>query len=113
MHQVDLYNDALKQGTDYSDILDLNDYEILAWQFALYHLHSGTGSTLTLTIQYSYDKFNWSDGSAILTTGAAGSGILPVDQDVLNKLYPQRYLRFKIVVGTADADVVFLSLGIA
>lgn len=113
MYQVDLYNEALAQGTDQSMELDLNDYELPAWQFALYHKHTGAASTLTLTIQYSHDGFTWVDGATLLTTGAVGSGILPVDEATLNRLYVQRHLRFKIVVATADADNVFLSLGMA
>jgi len=113
MYQVDLYNEALAQGTDYSEEIDLSDYDLPAWQFALYHIHAGASSTLTLTIQYSYDKSTWIDGATLLTTGAVASGMLPVDEATINKLYVQRYLRFKIVVATADATSVFLSLGMA
>ena len=114
MYQVDLYNKALNVGTDYSDSVDLSMYNLPAWEFALYHIHAGTaGSTLTLTIQYSYDKSVWIDGAVILTTGAIGSAIAPVDEATLNKLYPMRHLRFKIVVATQNASSIFLSLGMA
>jgi len=113
MYQIDLYNEALAQGTDQSMELDLNDYDLPAWQFALYHIHAGAASTLTLTIQYSYDKYTWVDGAELLSTGAVGSGVLPVDEATINKLYAQRYLRFKITVATADASSVFLSLGMS
>ena len=114
MYQVDLYNKALDVGTAYSEELDLNNYNLPAWEFALYHIHAGTaGSTLTLTIQYSYDKSTWIDGAEILSTGAIGSGIIAVDEATINKLYPMRYLRFKIVVATQNASSIFLSLGMA
>ena len=114
MYQIDLYNSALDIGTDYSEEIDLRKYFLPAWQFSLYHIHAGTvGSTLTLTIQYSYDKSTWIDGAEILSTGAIGSGIVAVDEATINKLYPQRYLRFKIVVATQNASSVFLSLGMA
>ena len=114
MYQVDLYNEALDVGTDYSEVVDLANYRLPAWQFALYHIHAGTaGATLTLTIQYSYDKGTWIDGAEILTTGAIGSAIAAVDEATINKLYPMRYLRFKIVIAAQNASSVFLSLGMA
>ena len=114
MYQIDLYNKALAAGTDYSNIVDLANYRLPAWQFALYHKHtSGGAATLTLTIQYSYDRSTWIDGAEILTTGAVGSAIAPVDEATINKLYPQAHLRFKIVVADVDATNVFLSLGMA
>ncbi len=114
MYQVDLYNKALAQGTDYSNIVDLGVYNLPAWQFALNHVHASAGAaTLTLTTQYSHDKTTWVDGAAILTTGAVGSGVIPVDEATINRLYPQRYLRFKILIADVDATNVFLSLGMA
>jgi len=114
MYQIDIYNSALDVGTAYSNIVDLGTYYLPAWQFSLYHIHAGTvGSTLTLTIQYSYDRSTWIDGAAILTTGAIGSGMVAVDEATIHKLYPQRYLRFKVVVATQNASSVFLSLGMA
>lgn len=114
MYQIDLYNKALAAGTDYSAVVDLGTFRLPAWQFALYHLHDSAGAaTLTLTIQYSYDKTTWIDGAVILTTGAKGSGIVAVDEATINKLYPMRYLRFKIVIADVDATSVFLSLGMA
>lgn len=114
MYQIDMYNEALAIGTDYSEIVDLGTYHSLAWHFALYHKHAGTaGSTLTITIQYSYDKSTWIDGAEILSTGAIGSGIVAVDEATINRLYPMRYLRFKITVATQNASNVFLSLGMA
>ncbi len=114
MYQVDLYNKALAQGTAYSNIVDLGTYKLPAWQFALYHIHaSGGAATLTLINQYSYDKSTWIDGATILTTGAVGSGMVAADEATINKLFVQRYLRFKITVADADATNVFLSLGMA
>ena len=113
MYQVDLYNKALAQGTDYSNVVNLAIYRLPAWQFALSHIHTSAGAaTLTLTIQYSWNKRTWVDGAEILTTGAVGSGVVAVDE-AINKLYPMKYLRFKIVVADVDATNVFLSLGLA
>lgn len=113
MYQVDIYNKALAQGTDYSNVVDLAKYRLPAWQFAIsYILESGGVATLTLTIQYSWDKTTWVDGAEVLTTGAVGSGMAAVDE-AINKLYPMRYLRFTILVADADATNVFLSLGLA
>ena len=114
MYQIDLYNKALAVGTDYSNIVDLAKYRLPAWQFALYHSHaSGGAATLTLTIQYSYNRSTWIDEAEILATGAVGSGIVAVDEATLNRLYPQRSLRFKIAVAAVNATNVFLSLGMA
>lgn len=114
MYQIDLYNKALNAGTDYSNVVDLANYRLPAWQFALYHLHSSSGAaTLTLTNQYSYDETTWIDGAVILTTGATGSGIVAVDEATINKLYPQRYFKLKILIADANATKVFLSLGMA
>jgi len=114
MYQLDVYNKALAQGTAYSNVVELATYKLPAWQFALYHYHSSGGAgTLTLTIQYSYDQTTWIDGAEILTTGAKGSGMVAVDEATIHKLYPMRYLRFKIVVATADATNIRLVLGMA
>jgi len=113
MYQVDLYNKALAQGTAYSNVVNLATYRLPAWQFALsYILESAGAATLTLTIQYSWNKSTWIDGAEILSTGAVGSALVAVDEAV-NKLYPMKYLRFKILVADADATKVFLSLGLA
>jgi len=113
MHQISLYNGALDVGTDYSDIVNLTTYRLPAWEFGLYHIHAGTvGSTLTLTIQYSYDNVTWVDGAKILDGGAIGSGVVAVDETIY-KLYPMKYLRFKIVVAVQNASSIFLSLGMA
>lgn len=114
MYQVDLYNEALDIGTDYSKELDLRKYDLPAWQFALYYVFAGTvGSTLTLTIQYSYDKSTWIDGAILLSTGAIGGAMLAVDEATINKLYPARHFRLKIVIATQNASSVFITLGMA
>ena len=114
MYQVDLYNKALDVGTDYSNVLDLATYNLPAWQFALYYVFAGTvGATLTLTNQYSWDKTTWVDGAEIVTTGAIGGALVPVDEATINKLYPIRYYRLKIVIATQNASSVFITLGMA
>jgi len=116
MYQISLYNGALNVGTDYSDIVNLTTYRLPAWEFGLYHIHAGTvGSTLTLTIQYSLHgdvNGTWTDGAKILDGGAIGSGVVAVDETIY-KLYPMKYLRFKIVVAVQNASSIFLSLGMA
>jgi len=117
MYQIDLYNKALNVGTEYSNTVDLTTYRLPAWEFGLYHVHAGTvGSTLTLRTQYSLHgdaNGTWTDGAKILGNGAIGSGVVPVDQAVTYKLYPMKYLRFKVIVGVQNASNVFLSLGMA
>ena len=114
MYQVDLYNKGLNVGTGYSNIIDLATYRLPAWQFALYYLFAGTaGATLTLTNQYSWDKVTWVDGAALVTTAAIGGALLAVDEATINKLYPMRYYRLKIVVGTQNTSNIFITLGMA
>ncbi len=114
MYQVDLYNKGLDVGTDYSNVIDLGIYHLPAWQFALYYLFAGTvGATLTLTTQYSWDKSSWVDGAALVTTAAIGGAMLAVDEATINKLYPMRYIRLKIVVATQNTSSIFITLGMA